>query len=465
VSAPHAPKPWLSSLYTHTDTDPANAPVCAQCHRAGSANNPANHPSTPAAAGTPPGCFNNTLCHSEGAAPHALGATWTTPTTSQFHGLTAKQNLSYCQGCHGTPGTTLFNGGSAPTSCQASCHAQAKAHPIRWYQAPQPFPGYVSSHRDSGNQTVACAICHKVDGAGTGQDPNAPSCFSASFNGVNCHSGGPGSAPHPVPFTDPVHYSTTSATFPGTTFPPGCITCHDISAPSTKVGPVCQTCHVAASPLTSLNCTSCHASPPTSLGSAGAAYPNLEGAHAEHIALASAGTPISCDTCHTGLGSRTTAHYDNAKSRVSPGNVAFLATYGAKTGASSFLAGALSCSNVSCHGGQATPNWQTGTLNVNTQCTNCHASGTAQFNSNNSGEHNKHSGYTCTECHDMNVATNNTAGVSNHFKFLSTSAMEGPAKDTFRNTTGSVVYSPGGTPGTGTCTGTCHLQDHSSDNW
>ena len=167
---PHAPRPWRGSPYTHTDTNTANAPVCAQCHFPGSPNNPANHPATPAPAGTSPGCFNNTLCH----------------------------------------------------------------------------------------------------GAG-------------------------GGAPHPVPFNDPVHYNTTSTTFQGATYPPGCTTCHDVSAPSTKVGPVCQTCHVAGSPLASANCTSCHASPPN--GGAGAVYANIAGAHAAHIALTSAGTPISCDTC------------------------------------------------------------------------------------------------------------------------------------------------------------------------
>jgi hypothetical protein len=121
---------------------------------------------------------------------------------------------------------------------------------------------------------------------------------------------------------------------------------------------------------------------------------------------------------------------------------------------------------VSCHGNTA-PNWRSSVIDPNTQCTICHASGTAQFNSYFSGEHNKHSGgsFTCTECHDMNVATNNKPGVANHFLFLSTPAMEGPARDTFRNSTGTVVYTPGSTPGNGTCTGTCHGKGHSSENW
>jgi predicted CxxxxCH...CXXCH cytochrome family protein len=169
----------------------------------------------------------------------------------------------------------------------------------------------------------------------------------------------------------------TAATFPAA-FPAGCIACHDVSAPSVKPGPVCQTCHVAASPLTSLNCTSCHAIPPDSGAPAGAAYPNIEGAHAEHIALTSAGTPISCDTCHDGLGSGTLAHYVRAgAARVEPGDVAFPAGFlytgiaGTAVTFDNALA-ALTCSNVSCHGALATPNWRTGT----TACTSCHNSAT-----------------------------------------------------------------------------------------
>ena len=63
VPAPHPARPWRGSTVTHTDTNTSNATVCAQCHFPGSPNNPANHPPTPAPAGTPPGCFNSTLCH------------------------------------------------------------------------------------------------------------------------------------------------------------------------------------------------------------------------------------------------------------------------------------------------------------------------------------------------------------------------------------------------------------------
>lgn len=63
VDAPHAQRPWRGSGVTHDDVDASNAPVCAQCHSAGSPLNPAGRPPVPAAEGSAPGCFNNTLCH------------------------------------------------------------------------------------------------------------------------------------------------------------------------------------------------------------------------------------------------------------------------------------------------------------------------------------------------------------------------------------------------------------------
>jgi len=326
VSAPHAAAPWRvsgGSTYTHTNTaETGNADVCALCHFPGSPNNPANHPAVPAPAGTPPGCFNSTLCHGSTGAAHA------------------------------------------------------------------------------------------------------------------------------VPFNDDTHYDETTATFAG-----ACDACHDVSDPSTKVGPACSTCHAAGSPLTNSNCTSCHAAPPDGGAPADAAYPNIAGAHATHIALDSAGSPISCDTCHNGLGSPTLNHYNRAKSRVAPGDAAFTATYDAETGASSFdNSAALSCSDVSCHGGQATPNWQTGAIDVNNECTVCHASGTTQFNSYSSGDHDEdaHQILGCLVCH-------NTATLAvNHFTALSTPEMEGPASATVGGT-GTLVSTYD--PATGSCsptTGVCH---------
>jgi predicted CxxxxCH...CXXCH cytochrome family protein len=469
VSAPHPARPWRSTsgTTTHATTDPENALVCARCHAAGSSNNPAGHPAASAPAGASPGCYNNTLCHGVGAAPHALGATWTTPTSSAFHGLTAKQDLKFCQGCHGAPGTTQFNGGAAPTSCQSStCHPVAKSHPTRWYQAPQSFPGYVSSHRDAGDLNVSCALCHKVSGPGTGPDAAAPSCFSDTFNGVTCHSGGPGAPNHAVPFLGTTHTATSQAVFTQT-----CSVCHAVSGASPlSSAPLCAVCHAAGSPLTNVNCTSCHAKPP-----AGTVYPNIAGRHAKHDALANV-TGV-CTSCHNNLDSGTAGHYVRANAvagkdslRVPPGDAAFLTAYNAKAGSASFDNAALTCANVSCHGAVTAPNWQTGTISVSTDagCRQCHKLGTAagspENNSPFSGQHGFHlsaSGTVvalCTDCHNM---ANGTTGATNHFKFLNTPQMEGPASQTVEPGGSAANYNAVNQ----TCTVNCHAVQHTNFSW
>ena len=467
VVSPHARKPWRGSPYTHINANAENAPVCVRCHFPGSPNNPANHPATPAAAGTPPGCFNSTLCHGPTTAPHAVGTAWRDP-NPQFHGLTAKQDISFCQGCHGTPGTTLFNGGTAPTSCQTStCHAQAKAHPTPWHQAPQPFPAYVASHRDSGNRSAACAICHAVDGPGTGPDPNAPSCFSVSFGGITCHSGGPGGVNHSVPFPGATHTSADQASFNA-----DCSACHAITGVSpSSVAPLCTVCHRSATALPFTNCSSCHARPPS-----GTAYPDVAGSHARHDALANV-TGV-CDPCHNGLGTGTAGHYDRANARpgkdalrVPPGEAAFLSVYNAKAGPAAFDNATLACANVSCHGGVTAPNWRTGSIdgNTDTGCRQCHrigaAAGNPESNSPFSGLHAAHLSTTvggailCTDCHNM---SNGTAGALNHYKFLDTPQMEGPAGDTVAPNGSAANY----VAANQTCgTFTCHTIVHVNFSW
>ncbi len=435
VASPHPPTPWRGSPYTHATTDPGNASVCANCHR--NAN-----PGTP-------DCFNNTLCHAQPGAPHPVGnpAWYATPPAAQPHGSVdngakgapgSTTGFLYCQACHGTG--TDFAGGSSGVSCtnspNAACHGAGVASP----HPPTPWRGSPYTHATTapGNASV-CANCHR------NANPGTPGCF----NNTLCHAQ-PGTVQHPIPYNDASHYAVTSTTFTGS-----CGGCHDVSSPSTKVGPVCQACHVAASPLTAADCTSCHASPPN--GGPGAAYANIAGAHAVHIALTSAGTPISCDTCHNALGPSLldNNHYNRAKSRVEPGDVAFLTTYNAESGTSSFNSAAFSCSNVSCHGGVArsagTPlNWRTGTLAVNTACTSCHDLGTAQFNSYNSGEHPLHvidEGLSCTECH------NTTTLAVNHFTNLGTTEMEGPASATIGGGTTSI---PAGNYNGISCDPRCH---------
>ena len=443
ANSPHASQWRTGDTYVHTTTDAGNAAVCAYCHLNG-ANSPIAPPSPPAPAGTAAGCFNSTLCH--GQAGHPAGWVATSP-AAQPHGVSAKATpaaaagFAYCQTCHGTG--TNFSGGTSGVSCY-TCHVPTanSPHASQWRTGDT----YVHTTTDAGNAAV-CAYCH-LNGANSPiapPSPPAPAGTAAGcFNSTLCH--GSGGVAHPVPYNNGSHYTVTSGTFPGS-----CSTCHDVSAPSTKAGPVCQTCHVAASPLAAANCTSCHASPPNGGAPAGAAYANIAGAHGVHIALASTGTPISCDTCHNGLGTNTLTHYNAAKSRVSPGDAAFLATYNAQSGASSFNSAGLSCSNVSCHGGQGTPNWQTGAINPNTQCASCHAFNVAQYNSYRSGQHDSggHNGETCTACHNI------TTLAVNHFTTLGTTAMEGPASATIGGT-GTSIPAGGYNPATGSCSPSCH---------
>ena len=458
VGAPHPRKPWRAgagSLYDHVTTDNANASVCYDCHAYTGSPNPRNPhvPPTPAPAGTAPGCFNGTMCHNQGGHPAGWAAASPAPQphgdAAKKDGTVAAQGFPYCQTCHGAN----FAGGSVNVSC-FTCHGVSAPH------APKPWLGPTYTHTttvEAGNAAV-CYTCHAYTGSPNPRNPHVPPTPAPSgtaagcFNGTMCHN----EASHAVPFNTTTHYSVTSGTFTA-----NCGSCHAVTGTSPVTGaPLCTTCHTAGSPLAATNCTSCHVDPPS-----GGTYPNVAGAHAVHLGLNTAGTPVTCDTCHDGLGTGTLNHYNRANGRagaggrVPPGDAAFLATYSAKTGASSFdNSASLSCSNVSCHGGVArsggtpgTPlNWQTGSLAVNTQCTSCHASGTAQYNSYNSGKHDLHvvsEGFACTECH------NTTTLAANHFTALGTTTMEGPASATIGGTGTSV---PIWNPTTKSCDPSCH---------
>ena len=184
------------------------------------------------------------------------------------------------------------------------------------------------------------------------------------------------------------------------------------------------------------NCTACHSQPPN-----GTSFPNRAGAHAVHRALPGVGT--TCAVCHTGA-----AHNDWV-------DLGFPAAYNAKSGAAADNPnGTATCTNISCHGGKTTPDWATGIINVNTQCTSCHAYGTGQYNSYASGKHSKsaHSSQACTVCH------NSTSLAVTHFTRLNTTAMEGPASATIGGS-GTRVNSYNAS--TKSCMPSCH----GSESW
>lgn len=179
------------------------------------------------------------------------------------------------------------------------------------------------------------------------------------------------------------------------------------------------------------NCTACHGQPPS-----GTSYPNTRGAHAVHNALPSVGN--NCQICHSGA-----SHNNNVE-------LAFPATYNAKSGAARDNNNGT-CSNISCHGGKTTPDWWSGSIAVDTQCTSCHASGTAQYNSYNSGDHSKHSRYACTVCHSTSKLANS------HFSGLITTALNSAAAGIGGSGTRVTSYS--------TSTKTCATSCHGNERW
>jgi predicted CxxxxCH...CXXCH cytochrome family protein len=210
-----------------------------------------------------------------------------------------------------------------------------------------------------------------------------------------------------------------------------CTECHGEDLQGGMSGVACSTCHLnGLSAMT--GCTSCHGKPPT-----GTNAPNRRGAHTAHNAL-----PIIanvCDTCHSGAGSNASKHYNGAV------DTQILSTYNAASGAAALNTDGT-CSNVSCHGGQTTPAWLTGAIDVDTQCTSCHAFGTTEYNSFFSGQHDKHVNevhLSCTICHDEAKL------LTSHFTSLNTHTMEGPASATLI----SALSYTGGTCNTPVCHG------------
>jgi len=411
---------------------------------------------------------------------------WSSPT---IHGASAKSQsngFSICQECHGND----FSGGITSLSC-FSCHGVNAPH------ASKPWRGGVYTHTntDQGNAAV-CAQCH-MNGANSTVVPATPAPAGTApgcFNNTLCHA----QTGHAAGWSDPAQHGVAAKSAPaattgfaqcetchGTDFSGGaaqtsCFTCHGGSGPhptswisgsfthtTTDTGnaAVCAQCHAngANSPIAPpspaapagtapgcFNSTLCHATPTCGtchgIPPSGTAFPNIAGTHAPHM---NASVNTVCGTCHSGAGSGTALHQNGTA------DVIFDATYNAKSGAVSYNGTNYTCSNVSCHGGKTTPSWLTGSIDVNTQCTSCHASGTTQYNSYNSGRHSVHSGYGCTECHDT------TKLASVHFNDLNTTAMT----QAYKTLLSTLNYTGTGGGTYGTCTLICHSETHSARTW
>jgi predicted CxxxxCH...CXXCH cytochrome family protein len=462
---PETGKHSATWIVDHRTAALTNQTVCAECHGSDLKGGISGVSCFSAS-------FNGMTCHANGPSGHPAG--WANPAS---HGAAAKsapnpaatQGFSTCQACHGSD----FSGGISTIVC-SSCHGGAAPHPVSWATG---TGTYTHTNTDTGNAPV-CALCH----AGGNLSPIAPPPTPAPgtpigcFNNTLCHAV-PG---HAAGWSDPTVHGASAKAAPnaaamqgfstcqtchGSDFSGGistivCSSCHGGAAPhpvswitgtythtNTDQGnaPVCALCHTngANSPIAPpspaapagtapgcFNATLCHATPTAACGTChaippnGTVSPNVAGQHAIHTGL---GSSITCDTCHTG-GGFGTANHGNGTVVVS-----IAPAYNAKAGPASYNASTLSCSDVACHGGVTTPNWQTGTIDVNTQCASCHVLGTAagipENNSYFSGRHTgtSMSGFPCTTCHD----TTKLALV--HFTSLTAPISEATAATTIKS--------------------------------
>ena len=295
-------------------------------------------------------------------------------------------------------------------------------------------------------------------------------------------------SPHPIPFGAGQIDSQLNEHFlvNATTFASDCSICHAYTGTSPNASaPLCNVCHSRGNPASDAygpgTCQSCHEGATGLVGGpAGTTFPSKAGAHSKHLSLA---TTLYCESCHANSGTGTSRHYLNADARIAipvgPATVNVDPIYTAKTGGSiAFTPATLTCSNISCHGGQVTPNWQTGSLNTNAQCTACHATtaqaGTATQYNDAYGRHSMgtHNAVACTTCHTM---TNGSLGANAHFKYLNTPAVDGlnpSATPADQLPSGTILFDPaiasgaltysvnGGTQGNGGCALTCHTHIH-----
>ncbi|BCR03480.1 c-type cytochrome [Desulfuromonas versatilis] len=373
---------------------------------------------------------------------------------------------SRCSGCHklgavdttGGPdlaalGNTVISkiqGGHQGVSL-STAELDALADYVDTVSAPAPAPAPTPTPTPVSGQSVydnSCAACHKLGAHDTAGGPELAGLGNAVFNKIQAgHQGialssaelnaladyvdtiaAPAPAPAPTPTPTPVSGQSV--------YDNSCAACHKLGTHDTAGGPELagigdtvfnkiqaghQGIALGSAELNALadyvdtfpapaapgpdysNCTACHGQPPSGSNA---------GAHAAHTALPSIGT--NCAVCHQSAGHNGTV------------DLAFASTWSAKSGAATDN-GDGTCSNISCHGGQKTPDWYTGTIAVNTDCAKCHTRGTSQYNSQNSGDHSKHSRYSCTTCHDTSKLA------TNHFTNLGTSSMEGPARNTLNN--------------------------------
>lgn len=339
VSAPHAKNWAASTIRRHSSTDPRNAAECAQCHAGGRLLTSLPVPPVQPA-GTAPGCFNNTLCHS---GLHPAG--WIDPAQ---HGVTAKsqpgsdKGFTSCQVCHGTD----FAGGSSQVSCftasraNGACHVRNSLpvnapHAALPWRAAAPTPSHTSTVDDAqGLNAGACGRCH-LRGANlrtpilTTYANGTPGCFNSTL----CH----GIVGHSAGWADPSQHGATAKA--NLTFCQGCHSSDPTGGPGSnprfnvvlgRLTAGCETCHepnIAHPPVLQIPvvfgitspdplgtpwfrhrlatgltaCDRCHG-----IDLAGGVGPRCQKCHVAALPTTTVKSPDPCSSCHSQPPSGTT---------------------------------------------------------------------------------------------------------------------------------------------------------------
>jgi len=428
--------------------------LCQSCHsdnpNGGPGSNPRFNVGIDSAEGT--GC-EAAACHSTNL---AHPDTWAGPSNDRYH-YSAGNIQQACTLCHGAG----FSGSAiTPTLC-SYCHAEMTNFTLdctACHDLPPTTAGTTnhSTITDPG-PTVAditphnvCATCHGVKESATGGvlsnnanyalfnkatdtigdhwdgkiNMNSDTAYNEGTGGCDsagCHPGNgdytlPDSgltvalgaygvgAPHPTGqdwLLPSGHVASVDST---------CVPCHTLAGGGQN--PACNDCHVNNgnnNPVLA-NCVSCHSEPPGTSSTAFGDRPDRQGAHNEHDGFTA--TTLDCSACHDGGGTGELSHYDRSDQTTPnyPADVNLLASFNSNSHGAASYSGAT-CSGVNCHGGLTTPNWLTGTLNVNTQCTSCHQRDTVggednSYTNPDDKSHTYHLGnpdgvnITCTSCHN-----------------------------------------------------------------
>ncbi len=140
---------------------------CTLCHNT-TGPGPGSFPGAPSCFSSDHTNANNitSVCHPNGplTAPHPVDGSFRAAST---HGVMAKADLTFCQGCHGEAGgpgsSPRFNLpiGNLVNGCE-DCHDVGYAHPTNWAGPNTTF------HYNSASIQTACTLCHGValDGVG-----------------------------------------------------------------------------------------------------------------------------------------------------------------------------------------------------------------------------------------------------------------------------------------------------------